>query len=459
MKPVVFVAMPFGEKKDPTTGKTINFDDIYEKAIKPLNDDEELGLEVLRACDENVSGIIHRPMYERLLLAEYVIADVSIHNPNVFYELGVRHCAKPMTTFIIFSTPLPFDIHQLRAIPYELKKGKMTQEMADKLKQELKNKLLYAKANKDKDSPIFELIPELDSTIKLPEEVTKAFKNRSTKINSIRNEIENIRNKFKATKNYTLKDKLVEIRNSLGEYNELHEALLIEIIRAFKALEAYDLMLESIELVPDRIYDNSVLLQQYKAFALNRTENNANRHEAIKILEKSIENFGNNSETFGILGRVYRDLYAVTPDNDIYTKEGYLDKAIKSYKNGFLFDPRDSYPGINAAKLLLFKGDINAISDMNKLIPSIEIAIGRLNGNDSDNDFWIQATRIECLLLMQDWTNVKLQLSSLLSTSEEPWKYQSMMKSLLMVKEGFEKQKIETETINEVIAALTSKLS
>jgi len=62
MKPVVFVAMPFGEKKDPTTGKIINFDDIYEKAIKPLNNDEELGLEVLRACDENVSGIIHRPM-------------------------------------------------------------------------------------------------------------------------------------------------------------------------------------------------------------------------------------------------------------------------------------------------------------------------------------------------------------------------------------------------------------
>ena len=454
MKPVVFVAMPFGEKKDPTTGKIINFDDIYEKAIKPLNNDEELGLEVLRACDENVSGIIHRPMYERLLLAEYVIADVSIHNPNVFYELGVRHCAKPMTTFIIFSTPLPFDIQPLRAIFYELKQGQISQESADNLKNQLKEKLLRAKTSKDKDSPIFELIPELNSTINLPEEYTKAFKERAIKINKIRNEIEDIRNQFKITKNYDLKSKLIEIRNSFGDYNELHEALLIEIIRAFKALEAYDLMLESIELVPEEIYNNSILLHQYKAFGLNRLQSHENSHKAIRILEKSIEDFGKNSETFGLLGRVYRDLYNETSEKFPYEKEAYLDKSIDSYKKGFLFDPRDSYPGINAAKLLLFKG---AISEMENLIPSIELAIGRLD--ESDNDFWVQATRIECLLLKKDWINVKLQLGALLSIPESPWKYQTMKDSLLMVKQGFEKQNIETEAINGVIDTLTLRLS
>jgi len=50
---------------------------------------------VIRADEERGGGIIHKPMYERLLLAEIVIADLTFASANVFSELGVRHAARP----------------------------------------------------------------------------------------------------------------------------------------------------------------------------------------------------------------------------------------------------------------------------------------------------------------------------------------------------------------------------
>jgi len=87
MNPLCFILMPLGNKKD-ENGKTIDFDKIYNTFIKPSI--ENAGLEPIRADEEQMSGIIHKPMYERLMLCEYAVADLSTVNANVFYELGVR---------------------------------------------------------------------------------------------------------------------------------------------------------------------------------------------------------------------------------------------------------------------------------------------------------------------------------------------------------------------------------
>ncbi len=121
-QPLLFVAMPFGKKKAPG-GYEIDFDRVYQNAIKPAG--EAADLEVIRADEERTGGIIHVPMFERLLLSEVVIADLSIANPNVFYELGVRHAAKPRATVLIFGqeaagNQLPFDVQLMRALPYTL---------------------------------------------------------------------------------------------------------------------------------------------------------------------------------------------------------------------------------------------------------------------------------------------------------------------------------------------------
>ena len=67
MKPLCFVLMPFGKKPD-SRGSIINFDSVYEKIISPAVLDARL--EPIRADEEKVGGIIHKPMYERLILCD-----------------------------------------------------------------------------------------------------------------------------------------------------------------------------------------------------------------------------------------------------------------------------------------------------------------------------------------------------------------------------------------------------
>lgn len=98
---MVFVAMPFGRKQDPSGTIEIDFDDVYVRGIIPVTEDADV--DVIRADEERMGGFIHAPMYERLLLAEIVIADLTLANPNVFYELGIRHAARPRATIMIFN--------------------------------------------------------------------------------------------------------------------------------------------------------------------------------------------------------------------------------------------------------------------------------------------------------------------------------------------------------------------
>src|SRR5215471_2217324 len=99
-RPLCYVLMPYGTKADPAGGEPIDFDRIYRQAIQPAID--AAGLEPLRGDDDRVGGIIHKAMFERLLLCEYAVADLTSANANVYYELGVRHAVRPATTVVIF---------------------------------------------------------------------------------------------------------------------------------------------------------------------------------------------------------------------------------------------------------------------------------------------------------------------------------------------------------------------
>ena len=68
-------------------------------------------------------------MYERLILCEYAVADLTTANANVFYELGLRHAVRKWSTLLIFAeggSQLPFDVAPLRAMPYKLTPGRHT---------------------------------------------------------------------------------------------------------------------------------------------------------------------------------------------------------------------------------------------------------------------------------------------------------------------------------------------
>ena len=98
-KGTCFVVMGFGKKTDFETGRVLDLDQSYHNLIKPAV--EAAGLKCIRADEIVHSGLIDVPMYEQLLKADVVVADISTSNRNALYELGVRHALRPYTTVII----------------------------------------------------------------------------------------------------------------------------------------------------------------------------------------------------------------------------------------------------------------------------------------------------------------------------------------------------------------------
>ena len=176
--------MPFGKKSD-NTGRIIDFDIVYGEIIKPAIQQAEL--EPIRADEERIGGFIHKPMFERLMLCEYAVADLTTANANVFYELGIRHGIRPHSTVLLYGkgTSIPFDVAAVRALPYEIdKKGKPAKPDADR---EALVKRLEACRDPVEDSPLFQLVSEWPrpdisrlktDTFRDLVEYSKAYKNK-----------------------------------------------------------------------------------------------------------------------------------------------------------------------------------------------------------------------------------------------------------------------------------------
>src|SRR5918996_1016083 len=155
MKPLCFVLMPFGKKPGPG-GAVIDFDAVYAELIKPAI--EAGGLVPIRADEEHAGGIIHKPMFERLILCEYAVADLTTANANVLFELGVRHAVRPWSTVLLFAEGgrLPFDVGPLRAMPYQLNPEGTPKNVATT--KAVLVKRLHEAHDPAPDSPIFQLV-------------------------------------------------------------------------------------------------------------------------------------------------------------------------------------------------------------------------------------------------------------------------------------------------------------
>jgi len=116
-----FVIMGFGEKTDFQSNpqRVLNLNKTYEYIIEPAV--KEAGLTCVRADRIIHSTVIDKPMYENLLSADVVVADLSTSNLNAIYELGVRHALRPSTTIVLAENnfSFPFDLNHLSILKYE----------------------------------------------------------------------------------------------------------------------------------------------------------------------------------------------------------------------------------------------------------------------------------------------------------------------------------------------------
>jgi tetratricopeptide (TPR) repeat protein len=128
-----FVIMPFGKKLD-AAHVEVNFDEVYEKFIKPSVEAD--GLKCIRCDEVDEAGNIHKRMFQLIWQADVAIADVSILNPNVFYELGIRHALRKAVTIIIRNknATLPFNIVNMNAIQYDFADGKGDEEARTRIR-------------------------------------------------------------------------------------------------------------------------------------------------------------------------------------------------------------------------------------------------------------------------------------------------------------------------------------
>src|SRR4051812_9331087 len=176
-RPLCFVLMPFGTKPS-AGGATIDFDVVYRELIRPAV--EDAGLEALRADEEMTGGGIHKPMFERLILCEYAVADLTTANANVFYELGLRHAVRKATTVLLFAEGgrLPFAVGPLRALPYRLTSDGTPANLAtDKpaLIRRLQEARAAARLGPTVDSPLYQMVEDYPD---VQHEKTDVFRER-----------------------------------------------------------------------------------------------------------------------------------------------------------------------------------------------------------------------------------------------------------------------------------------
>jgi len=446
-----FVDMPFGIKADPKTGTEINFDQIYNKAIKPSA--EESGLECIRGDEERTGGIIHRAMFARLLLCEFVIADLTTANPNVFYELGVRHAAKPYTTIPIFATigDLPFDVNLVRAIPYDLENGQLIDDATDNLKRELKNRIKRAlEGPVAKDSPLFELFPKFPG-IQVSHELTDVFRDRVEYSMEFREKLRAARSQRRMEEALS---ELKAIENELGDLKVVESGILVDLLLSYRDVSAWDEIVALYDQLPPEVRDAVLVRQQY-ALALNRRAKSGDRDKAISVLKDLLQKRGLSAETYGILGRVYKDQYREAKKANKAIADGYLEEAIDAYTKGFKCEPVDYYPGVNAITLLLQKGDQSAIEEAEKLTPLVSFAVAR-KGGASSSDYWDLATVLELAVIGRDAKMAMSVLPKVLARAEASWMAKTTADNLDMIK-NLRKEKEDINFLNEIIAELRNR--
>ena len=446
-RPLCFVLMPFGKKADPTGGDPIDFDRVYENAIRPAI--EEAGLEPIRADEEGTGGIIHKAMFERLLLCEFAVADLTSANANVFYELGVRHAVRPATTVVQFAKGHipPFDVNYLRGIPYDLGAGnRFSDSEAGALKRTLCSKLTdlrsSAHAGTVTDSPLFQLLTDYGAP-DIARLKTDTFRDRIEYAAGKKKELARARDR---------KDPkaLEALENELGDLAGVEAGIIIDLYLSYRALGAHDRMVDLYERLPTT-FRHAVLVREQLGFALNRL---GRRNEALRVLEEVVQEHGPSSETCGLIGRVYKDLWTeANQAGEAAKAEGLLVRAIKAYALGFETDFRDAYPGINVVTLLDIQGTGEALERKAKLLPVVRYAVERRLAS-TKADYWDKATLLELAVLADDERASRDALGEALADVREPWEPTSTANNLSLIRDARKRRGVAQAWLDDVIRAL-----
>lgn len=416
-----FVLMPFDKKAD-AAGRLVDFNAVYHDLIKPAID--AAGLEPIRADEELQGGIVHKPMFERLVLCEYAVADLTLANANVFYELGVRHAVRPWRTVSIFSdgARLPFDVAYLRSLRYTLDaSGALSRVEHDRLA--LTTALKAARegaADPTVDSPIFQLLSYLPAP-NVSHEKTDLFRDQVRYSQQAKAEFAKTRKLKDPTEAAAAIDKVL---GGLKPVAELEVGVLLDAMLSYRAVKAWEPMAAFIRRLPRPVHD-TVMVQEQLGFALNRDHKG---DEAEQVLLDVIKRYGSSPETLGILGRVYKDRWEAAVEANLDVEAAaWLDQAIETYTKGFESDWRDAYPGVNMVSLMEVRDP--ADPRVKQLVPIVQYSVERKIALRAA-DYWDHATLLELGVVSANEAQVTSNLGKALRSVRESWEPETTVKNL-----------------------------
>jgi hypothetical protein len=224
------------------------------------------------------------------------------------------------------------------------------------------------------------------------------------------------------------------VEGELGNIADAEAGAVVDLFLSYRAVKAWQ---DMIALVPKmaKPLAATVLVREQFALALNRA---GRGDEAERVLLDVIASRGPSSETYGLLGRVYKDQWETAlKAGDKLLARRLLDKAVDAYLRGFEADWRDAYPGINAVTLMELKDPPDPRCE--KLLPVVAYAVERRIAAGKP-DYWDHATRLELAILAKDENYAMAALADALANVREKWEPETTARNLRLIREARERR-------------------
>jgi len=442
--PLCFILMPLGKRKD-ATGRAIDFDAVYERLVVPAV--LAAGLDAIRCDDAKAGGILQKQTFERLIMSEYVVADLTTANPGVCYGLGVRHATQPGSTVLISaakSAQIPFDLEELQGISYRISPQGMPEHEA-KYRALLTERLVGAQA-KPSDSPLYQLVPDYCP----PYEI--GGKPNAERQGGDLSGLDRIKSgvfRENLLQTADLRERLLEARSlggeavrtveaRMGNLAEVESGLVIDLFLSYRAVNWWSEMIELSRRMPPALAA-TVLVREQLGLALNRA---GRGEEAELVLRDLIYRRGPSSETYGILGRVLEDRWEAALNAGAKDKaKELLERAAEAYLKGFESDWRDAYPGVNAVTLMELKEPPDP--RRREILPVVYYAVEqRIRSGAAD--YWDYASLLELTVLANDEAKGIDALGRSLARVRESWEPRTTARNLRLIREARQRREAES---------------
>jgi len=343
--PICFMIMPYGtkpsEKSDGVAAPDrIDFNRLWTAAFEPAI--RQLGYDPVRA-DQDLGAAIIKEMIERLAISDLVIADVTTPNGNVYYEVGVRHAAKPTDCVMVaadWTRPL-FDINQMRQLRYPLP----TESVDDSTAAEIRRVFVEGVPKLARgQSPVFEFLPGYPNT---DQRRASAFRQTLEELSAFQAEVLAAR----SLPSPACAAKAIELRDRFYGGGPMQAVVALELLYLIRDCTDWKTTLQLIDSLPVELQQQALVKEQ-RALAQSK---DGDHYAAIGALRALIDLVGDTSERRGLIGGRYKRLYLA--EQDPVHKAEYLDRAIAEYEAGMQLDLNDYYPGSNLARLYRARND------------------------------------------------------------------------------------------------------